>query len=172
VTQVEDPTIATKIALRSLAGRHAAVSEEVDELIAPLVDKINPQLLGLPGVGPDVAGQLLVTAGQNSDRLRSEAAFAMLCGVAPLPASSGKTTRHRLNRDANSALWGIVVYRLKTDSRTRDYAHRRTHQRTQQTRDHPLPQALRRPRGLHHPPTIRRHPADPRQPPATPSSPR
>lgn len=133
VKRVEDPTIATKIALRSLARRHAAVSEEIDELdalIAPLVEQINPQLLGLHGVGPDVAGQLLVTAGQNSDRLRSEAAFAMLCGVAPLPASSGTTTRHRLNRggdrDANSALWRIVVCRLKTDPRTRAYANRRT----------------------------------------------
>jgi transposase len=132
-SKVDDPTVATKVALRSLARRHQQLSEEIDELdalIAPLVEEINPRLLEFKGVGPDVAGQLLVTAGENTDRLRSEAAFAMLCGVAPLPASSGKTNRHRLNRGgdrhANNALWRIVITRLGTDPRTRDYAARRT----------------------------------------------
>ena len=96
----------------------------------PLVEKINPQLLATPGIGADVAGQLLVTAGQNTNRIRSEAAFAMLCGAAPLPASSGKTTRHRLNRGgdrhANRALWRIVITRMATDPRTRAYVTRRT----------------------------------------------
>ncbi|MFK0047426.1 transposase [Streptomyces sp. NPDC090741] len=64
------------------------------ELMAPLTQKINPALTELNGIGPDVAGQLLVTAGDNPDRLRSEAAFAMLCGVAPLPAASGCTRHH------------------------------------------------------------------------------
>jgi len=134
-TKAHNPTVATKVALRSLARRHQQLTEEItdlDALIAPLVATINPALLELTGVGPDVAGQLLVTAGQNSDRLRSEAAFAMLCGAAPLPASSGRTNRHRLNRggdrDANSALWRIVITRLGTDQRTRDYAARRTAQ--------------------------------------------
>lgn len=84
----------------------------------------------LNGVGPHVAGQLLVTAGQNPQRLRSEGAFAMLTGVAPLPASSGRTHRHRLNRggdrQANAALYRIVICRLRWDPRTRAYAERRT----------------------------------------------
>ena len=91
---------------------------------------LNPALLALTGVGVEVAGQLLVTAGDNPQRLVSEAAFAMLCGVAPLPASSGLTVRHRLNRggdrQANSALYRIVLCRLHWDPRTRAYAARRT----------------------------------------------
>ena len=131
--QLDDPTTATKIALRSLARQHRNLTAEIDDLdalIAPLVKRINPRLLTTPGIGADVAGQLLVTAGQNTDRLRSEAAFAMLCGAAPLPASSGKTTRHRLNRGgdrhANCALWRIVITRMATDPRTRAYVTRRT----------------------------------------------
>lgn len=123
------------MALRSLARRHGALTEEIvelDALIAPLVEAINPRLQELAGVGPDVAGQLLVTAGENAERMRSEAAFAMLCGAAPLPASSGRTTRHRLNRGgdrhANAALYRIVLCRLRWDprTRTRAYAARRT----------------------------------------------
>jgi transposase len=86
--------------------------------------------LELKGVGVDVAGQLLVTAGENPERIRSEPAFAMLCGVAPLPASSGRTQRHRLNRggdrQANRALYLVVLSRLRWDPRTRAYAERRT----------------------------------------------
>ncbi|WP_455709548.1 IS110 family RNA-guided transposase [Microbispora rosea] len=130
---VADPAIAAKIALRVLARRHQRLTEEItdlDALIAPLVEQINPALLALNGVGHDVAGQLLVTAGENVDRLRSEAAFAMLCGVAPLPASSGRTDRHRLNRggdrQANAALYRIVLCRMRWDARTRDYVERRT----------------------------------------------
>jgi len=89
-----------------------------------------PCLLALRGVGIEVAGQLLTTAGDNPDRLRSEAAFAHLCGVAPVPASSGRTHRHRLNRGgdraANNALYIVVLVRLRYDSRTRAYAARRT----------------------------------------------
>ena len=133
VARVVDPAQAVKVALRSLARRHAALTEEIaelDTLIDPLVTAIAPRLLTLSGVGPDVAGQLLVTAGQNSDRVRSEAAFAMLCGAAPLPASSGRTTRHRLNRGgdrhANAALYRVVLCRLRWDPRARAYAARRT----------------------------------------------
>jgi transposase len=99
--RIGDPEQAAKTALRSLARRHTALSEEIDDLdalIGPLVTAINPDLTARTGVGADVAGQLLVTAGQNADRLHSEPAFAMLCGVAPIPASSGRTNRHRLNR--------------------------------------------------------------------------
>lgn len=128
-----DPAIAVRLALRCLAQRHRRLTEELkqlDALIAPLVAAINPALLDLYGVGVEVAGQLLVTAGDNPRRLRSEAAFAMLCGVAPLPASSGKTNRHRLNRggdrQANAALYRIVLCRLRWDPRTRAYMQRRT----------------------------------------------
>ncbi len=86
--------------------------------------------MALPGVGPEVAGQLLTTLGDNPERLRSEAAFAHLCGVAPIPASSGRTHRHRLNRGgdraANNALYVVVLGRLRYDPRTRAYAARGT----------------------------------------------
>jgi len=132
-TDVADPAVAVLIALRSLARRHQQLTAEItdlEKLITPLVEQINPNLLELKGVGPDTAGQLLVTAGANTDRLRCEAAFAMLCGTAPLPASSGKTNRHRLNRggdrQANAALYRVVISRLRWDQRTRDYMDRRT----------------------------------------------
>jgi transposase len=134
-THADQPAIAAMIALRTLARRHQQLTQEItelDALLAPLVEQINPRLTALNGVGPDVAGQLLVTAGDNPHRLRSEAAFAMLCGAAPLPASSGKTTRHRLNRggdrQANAALYRIVLCRLRWDPATRAYAERRTKQ--------------------------------------------
>ena len=130
-----DPAIACVIALRALARRHQQLTVEIDDLdtlIGPLVEAINPALCALLGVGADVAGQLLVTAGANPERLRSEAAFAMLCGVAPLPASSGRTLRHRINRggdrQANAALYRIVLCRLRWDPRTHAYAERRTAQ--------------------------------------------
>ena len=131
--RVSRPDQAAKAALRSLASHHNHLTEqiaELDTLIQPLVTAINPRLLELNGVGADIAGQLLVTAGQNPDRIRSEAAFAMLCGVAPIPASSGQTHRHRLNRggdrQANSAIHRIVICRLRWDPRTRAYMTRRT----------------------------------------------
>jgi transposase len=129
------PVTAVKLALRSLARRHQQLSTEIaylEELLEPLVAAINPDLLATNGVGADTAGQLLVTAGENHHRLTSETAFAMLCGAAPLPASSGKTTRHRLNRggdrQANAALYRVVLSRLRWDPRTRDYMQRRTKQ--------------------------------------------
>jgi len=135
LTKIADPEVAAKVALRQMARRHLTLTVEIveaDALIAPLVTALNPTLLALNGVGADVAGQLLVTAGQNPERLHSEAAFAMLCGVAPLPASSGKTHRHRLNRggdrQANAALYRIVLCRLRWDQQTKDYLDRRTKQ--------------------------------------------
>ena len=131
--RVGDPAVAVRLALRSLARRVQQLSTEIKELdkvIDRLVRTIAPKLVAVNGVGPDVAGQLLVSAGDNPDRLRSEAAFAMLCGVAPLPASSGKTNRHRLNRggdrQANAALYRIVLCRLRWDPATRTYVERRT----------------------------------------------
>lgn len=133
LAQVGEPEQAAKVSLRSLARRHTALSQEIaelDALIEPLVTSINPRLLQLVGVGPDNAGQLLITAGQNASRLRSEASFAMLCGVAPIPASSGRTNRHRLNRggdrQANAALYRIALSRLRWDERTQAYMARRT----------------------------------------------
>jgi transposase len=132
-TGFRDPVVATRIALRSLARRILELNDEIadlDELIAPLVEELAPALVQATGIGVGVAGQLLVTAGDNPDRLRSEAAFAMLCGAAPLPASSGMTQRHRLNRggdrDANSALHLAVMVRMRSDDRTRAYVARRT----------------------------------------------
>jgi transposase len=133
--RIGDPEQAAKTALRSLGRRHLALTTEIndlDALIEPLVTQINPNLVARHGVGADVAGQLLVTAGQNTDRLHSEAAFAMLCGVAPVPASSGKTHRHRLNRggdrQANAALYRVTLSRMRWDTRTRAYVQRRTEQ--------------------------------------------
>jgi transposase len=88
--------------------------------------------VALFGVGPDSAGALLVAAGDNPERLRSNAAFSMLCGASPIEASSGKTRRHRLNRggdrQANAALHRIVVGRMRHDRRTKDYLARRIRQ--------------------------------------------
>lgn len=135
LAELSDPGAATKAALRRLARRYQHLNDEIAELDAdllPLVQAAAPRLLAVTGVGPEVAGQLLVSAGDNPDRLRSEAAFAHLCGVAPIPASSGRTDRHRLHRGgdraANSALYTVVLTRLRYDPRTREYMARRTAQ--------------------------------------------
>lgn len=134
-TRIAEPAQATKTALRSLARTHQALSGEIDDLddlIGPLVEEINPALTRLNGIGADTAAQMLITAGQNTDRIRSEAAFAMLCGAAPIPASSGQTRRYRLNRggdrQANAALYRVVLSRLRWDPTTQAYAQRRTAQ--------------------------------------------
>lgn len=128
-----DPAQAVKTALRRLARRHQVLTAEVrdaDGELTALVTAAGPRLLALPGVGVEVAGQLLTTAGDNPDRLHSEAAFAHLCGVAPIPASSGRIHRHRLNRGgdraANNALHTIALSRLRYDPRTHAYTARRT----------------------------------------------
>src|SRR3974390_1669518 len=124
---------ATKLAIRTLARRVVALDEEteqIDELLAVLVAEQAPALLALHGVGVDGAATLLVAAGDNPERLRSEAAWAHLCGVSPIEASSGKVVRHRLNRggdrQANSALWRIVMVRMVSHAPTRAYVERRT----------------------------------------------
>jgi transposase len=130
-----DPEQATKTALRRLARRHQQLSEEITEAdreLHQLVRDVAPALLDLPGVGSEVAGQVLISIGDNADRLKSEAAFAHLCGAAPTPASSGRTHRHRLNRggdrSANNALYVVVLGRMRHDARTRAYVERRTHE--------------------------------------------
>ena len=126
----------------------------------PRVRAHAPGLLALYGIGAHTAALLLIAAGDHPERLRSEAAWAHLCAAAPIPASSGKTVRHRLNpggdRQANHALWRIVFTRMGSDPATRAYAGRRTKEGKVQGGDHPLPQALHRPRGLPPPPPARR----------------
>ena len=132
----DDPTdvpTATRFALRSVARRHEALSEEISELEAHLdrlVAKAAPELVSLAGIGTDNAATLLIVAGDNPDRLRSEASFASLCGVSPIAASSGKVVRHRLNRggnrEANRALYMICLSRMRRDQRTQEYVARRT----------------------------------------------
>jgi transposase len=129
-----DPTEATRAAMRSLALRHHALSEEIDRLEVAL-DELVPEavpeeFLDKKGVGTRVAATLLGTVGDNPDRLGSEACFAALCGASPVDCSSGKHVRHRLNqggdRQANSALWRIVFTRTAHDPRTKAYIERRT----------------------------------------------
>ena len=124
---------AVRVALRELGRRAEFLDgqlERLDELIVPLVTARAPGLLSLYGVGPDTAALLLVAAGDHPERLRSEAAWAHLCGTAPIPASSGKVRRHRLNpggnREANHALWRIVITRMSAHPATRAYVDRRT----------------------------------------------
>src|SRR5215210_3257947 len=128
-----DVPTATKFALRSVARRYEALSAEISELethLDRLVAQAAPELLALPGIGTENAATLLVVAGDNPRRLRSEASFANLCGVAPLEASSGKVVRHRLNRggnrEANRALYMICLARMRRDRRTQAYVARRT----------------------------------------------
>jgi transposase len=127
-----DVITVTKLTLRTLARRALSLEEEVkeiDRLLKILVAQTAPELNAINGVGTDVASALLVAAGDNPGRLKNEASFAKLCGVAPLDASSGKNERHRLNhggdRQANSALWHIVFTRMVCDPRTKHYIERR-----------------------------------------------
>jgi transposase len=123
---------AYRIALKSLGRRCLELHDEIadlDTMIAALVDELAPDLVARNSIGYESAAQLLLTAGDNPGRLKSEAGFAALCGVSPVPASSGKVARHRLNRGgdraADSALHIIAIGRLRTDPRTKDYAKKR-----------------------------------------------
>ncbi len=133
LNELATPTQAAKFALRSIARRLGALDGEIADLdrqLETLVRAAAPRTTRLLGISTGHAGRLLVTAGQNIDRVHSEAAFAALCGASPVPASSGKTTRHRLNyggdRQANRTLHLIAVCRLRYCQRTRAYAQRRT----------------------------------------------
>jgi len=120
-------------ALKSLARRARELTAEHQALVKALDSVVtlhNPGLRAAHGVGPDTAAQLLVTAGGNPERMRTEASFAALCGAAPVPASSGRTNRHRLSRGgdraANAALYRIALVRMSSDARTREYVARQT----------------------------------------------
>lgn len=132
LSRLDDPVQATKRALRVMARRIEMLDEEIaeaDALLKQLVTRTAPTLTSKLAIGPGHAAQLLVTAGQNIDRLHSEAAFARLCGVAPIPVSSGKTRRMRLHRgsdrQANAALHMIAVCRMRYHQPTINYVKRR-----------------------------------------------
>ena len=128
---VDPVSVAVLTGAKALAQRIEFLEKqdrEISEQLDAMVTAINPDLRAAYGVGPDTAAQLIITAGTNPHRLRNEAAFARLCGVAPLLASSGKTNRHRLSRSgdraANNALYRIALVRWSHDQRTRDYVAR------------------------------------------------
>lgn len=132
LTGYRDVSTAYRSTLKSLARRYIELDDEIadyDAMIKTLVDELAPDLIARQAIGYNSAAQLLITAGDNPERLRSEASFAALCGVSPIPASSGKTHRHRLNRGgdraANSALHIIAIGRLRLDERTRAYVDKR-----------------------------------------------
>lgn len=128
LTGYRDVEAAFRTSLKLLARRHLELHDEIADLnvmIAAIVDELAPNLVVRNSIGHIGAAQLLLTAGENPDRMRSEASFAALCGVSSVPASYGKTIRHRLNRSgdraANSALHIIAIGRLRTDQKTKDY---------------------------------------------------
>jgi transposase len=128
-----DPAAGLSLALASLGRRWLALDEEIaalDDAITSRVRRTAPRLLERHSLGVQTTAQLLITAGDNPDRLHSEAAFAAVCGASPVQASSGKSIRHRLNRGgdraANSALWTIANNRLMHEPRSRAYAAKRT----------------------------------------------
>ncbi|WP_266077078.1 IS110 family RNA-guided transposase, partial [Brucella intermedia] len=132
LTAYRDVEAAYRITLKSLGRRYLELHDEIadlDMMIAAIVEDLAPDLVERNSIGHNSAAQLLLTAGDNPERLKSEASFAALCGVSPVPASSGKTTRHRLNRGgdrlANSALHIIAIGRLRTDDKTKQYVARR-----------------------------------------------
>lgn len=129
---IDGPAAGTRHAIRTLARRWIALHEEIKTTEAqlwPLLRELAPSLLAESGVGLDVAAKLIVAAGQNPERMRSEASFAALCGTSPVNASSGKHQRHRLNRggnrQANNALHTVVLHRSRRCSETRAYIDRR-----------------------------------------------
>jgi transposase len=128
-----NPLAAAKHALRELARRWQRLQVEIREhegLMASLTADIAPAMVEAFGIGPDTAAEMLIVAGDNPDRVRSESAWAKLCGVCPVPASSGKTSRFRLNRgghrQANAALYRTVIVRMRFHQPTIDYVARRT----------------------------------------------
>lgn len=131
-----DPSQAAKLALRSLATRHQYLTGEIRDLDIHIEELVGiaapPEMLNQCGIGPQTAADLLIAAGSNPDRLKSEASFAALCGTSPVDASSGRNEHHRLNRggdrQANAALYRIIIVRLRYHQPTKDYMRRRLNQ--------------------------------------------
>lgn len=155
--RADDDSLAavTRLAMRELAQRIQMLDEQLMRTkvrLNRITTAVAPDLVARKGVGPDTASTILVSAGDNPHRLRNERAFASLAGANPIPASSGKTTRHRLNRGGdrqlNSALWRITIVRLATDAGTRAYLERRVSEGKTKNRSDPLHQAIHRPRSL------------------------
>ena len=133
LTNYRNITATYRVTLKSLARRYIELHDEIadlDKMIATIVEILAPELLEQTAVGYESAAQLLITLGDNPERLKSESSFAALCGVSPIPASSEKTNRHRLNRGgdraANSALHIIAIGRLRTEERSKAYIKKRT----------------------------------------------
>ena len=146
--------------IRALGHRVQYLREEtkrLNRMLRPLIRQTAPTLLEDYGVGYDAAAKLLVAAGDNPERIRTEAAWAHLCGVAPIPASSGKTKRHRLNRggnqQANSALYHVVITKMRHDQRTRVYVARRLTEGKTMGEIARILKTLHRPRSVQTPPT-------------------
>lgn len=132
-SRLHEPHHAVRQALRTLARRIHALDAEIaqaDRALTALVERATPTLLAMPQVGIQTCAQMVITAGENLERMDSEARFAKLTGTAPIPASSGKTSRVRLNRggdrQANCALHLVIIGRLSSDRATQDYLARRT----------------------------------------------
>lgn len=130
---ITTPLAATKHALREIARRWQQLQVEIKEherLLAMLTSSVAPEMVAAFGIGPDTAAEMLIVAGDNPQRIHSESAWAKLCGVCPIPASSGKTSRFRLNRgghrQANSALYRTVIVRMRSHEPTIEYVARRT----------------------------------------------
>jgi transposase len=162
--KIDTPLAAAKHALKALARRWQHLDEEIkthDRLLDGLTAQVAPALREAFGIGVDVAAEMLILARDNPERIRSEAAFAKLCGACPIPASSGATQRHRLNwgghRQANSALYRSVIVRMRFHPTHHRICHQTHPRRQDQARNHPLPQAIPRPRDLPH-----NHPIPPR----------
>jgi len=131
--EVTSPTASAKAALRALARRWLALDTEIrehDAILEALVRRRAPELIDAPGIGTGTIADMLIVLGDNPERMKSEAAFAKLCGVCPIPASSGKTNRHRLNRGgnrrANAAMYRVAIVRMRSHPPTLDYVKRRT----------------------------------------------
>ena len=134
IGRLVDPDAAMRHVLRSLAQRWSALDKEIAQHslhVKSQTAALAPALVSAVGVGPDTAAEMLIVVGDNSNRIRSESAFAKMCGACPITAGSGHTNgRHRLyrggNRQANAALYRVVIVRMRWHEPTRAYVARRT----------------------------------------------
>ena len=133
VSVINTPTASAKYSLKALARRWLHLDTEIrshDTVLDDLTAQASPTLRDGFGIGADSAAELLIVFGDNPERIRSEAAFAKLCGTCPIPASSGQTNRHRLyrggHRQANAALYRVAIVRMRFHQPTIDYVARRT----------------------------------------------